>query len=247
MLQPRSLLESSAQAESPSRDDTGGAHAPCTVYLVCDDTAARRKLASLVDSAGWRSATFSDPDDFLLHERPLAPGCLVLDASAAGTEWVARLAAAGIDVPIVFILQRADVSMTVRLMKAGASEVLIAPVEGATLCQALAPTLELSRSSLSHRAQLRALRARYATLSRRERQVMVLVVRGRLNKQIAAELGISEITVKAHRGRMMRKMMARSLAELVILHARLAPETLPADVPQRLNAECAGDPHQIGQ
>jgi FixJ family two-component response regulator len=161
-----------------------------------------------------------------------------------GPELVARLAADHADIPIIFIMGVSDVSMTVRVMKAGASEVLIKPFDGEVLLTAIAQALQRSRSSFDYNVEVRSLRGQYATLSRREREVMALVVLGRLNKQIAAELGISEITVKAHRGRMMRKMRTRSLAQLVIMHARIG---LGVSAVRDRDLQRAGNPHEVGQ
>ena len=195
------------------------------MYVVCGDAAARRFLTSFIDSAGWYPEGFATQTEFLLRPRPPSPSCLVLDASLPGfdgLDLIAQLTSDRLDMPIIFIMEDGDVSMTVRVMKAGASEVLIKPVDTETLSDAIAQALERSRSSLTEDAEVRALGERCAALSRREREIMTLVVLGRLNKQIAGELGISEITVKAHRGKMMRKMMARSVAQLVIMYARIA-------------------------
>ncbi|HTT40270.1 MAG TPA: LuxR C-terminal-related transcriptional regulator [Burkholderiales bacterium] len=197
-----------------------------TVYLVCDDDAGRQSLRSLIDSAGWHPQAFASSGEFLLRARPSSPSCLVLDASVPGLEGLlARLASDHIDTPMIFIIGDADVAMTVRVMKAGASEVLIKPFDNEALLKAIAQALERSRSSLLHGLEMRALRERYAGLSRRERQVLARVVLGRLNKQIAGELDISEITVKAHRGKMMRKMKARSVAQLVIMYDSIGDDS----------------------
>jgi FixJ family two-component response regulator len=197
------------------------------VYIVCKDAALRQTLESLIDSAGWHPQGFARPAEFLIHPRESCPSCLVLDASPPGfdgLDLLARPAVDRIDIPIICIMEVGDVSLTVRVMKAGASEVLIKPFDNEALLVAIAQALEQSRSSLTDDVEVRLLRERYQKLSRRERQIITLVVRGRLNKQIAGELGISEITVKAHRGKMMRKMMTRSIAQLVIMYARIAPE-----------------------
>jgi FixJ family two-component response regulator len=215
------------------------------VYLVRSD-----------DSGGWRWEACAAPGALRLRAPP-SPSCMLVDASLAGSggpELVARLAADHPNIPIIFIMGVSDVSLTVRVMKAGASEVLIKPLDSEVLLEAIAQALESSRSSLDHDVEVRALRERFGTLSRRERDVMALVVLGRLNKQIAAELGISEITVKAHRGRMMRKMRTRSLAQLVIMNARIGLRsagnlTDPLGVPavRDRDLQRAGDPHQVGQ
>jgi FixJ family two-component response regulator len=212
MLQPSHVFPGLPDADSrPAGEHCEPASAP-SVYLVCDD-----------DSGGWRWVACAGPGALPVCA-PASPSCMVVKAllpGSDGPELVARLAAAHADIPIIFIMGVSDVSMTVRVMKAGASEVLIKPFDSEVLRTAIAQALQRSRSSFDYNVEVRSLRGRYATLSRREREVMALVVLGRLNKQIAAELGISEITVKAHRGRMMRKMRTRSLAQLVIMHARI--------------------------
>ena len=197
------------------------------VFVVDDDPSVRQSLESLIDSASWRSETFATATEFLLSPRPCSPSCLVLDVllpDCTGLELQERLTAERIDLPIIFISGFGDVPTTVRAMKGGAFEFLIKPFRVDVLLAAIASALDHSRAALDHEAELEALRERHAALSRREREVMVLVVAGRLNKQIAAELGISEITVKAHRGSLMRKMGVRSLPHLVNLAARLGIE-----------------------
>ena len=194
------------------------------MYVLCDDGAVRRSLDSLNDPAGWHPRVVASPGEFLLSARPPSPSCLVLDASAPGLDGLdllTRLAADRIDMPIIFIMGDSDVAMTVKVMNAGVSDVLIRPSDNRALLEAIAQALRQSRIPLTHDVGMRTLHERHATLSRRERQIMALVELGRLNKQIAAELGISEITVKAHRGKMMRKMKAQSVAQLVIMSARI--------------------------
>ena len=194
------------------------------VFVVDDDVSVRQSLESLIDSAGWRSETFTTAMEFLAFPRPHAPGCLVLDVllpDLNGLELQERITAERTDMPIVFITGFANVPMTVRAMKGGAVDFLTKPFRDDALLAAIASALDLSRAALDHEAELEAPRERHASLSRREREVMTLVIAGRLNKQIAGDLGISEITVKAHRGSMMRKMGVRSVPHLVNIAARL--------------------------
>ena len=195
------------------------------VFVGDDDIALRDSLESLIVNAGWRVALFSCAAEFLANARPPpSPSCLVLDVGLPdlnGLELQQRIVSERADMPIIFITGRGDIPMTVQAMKAGAVEFLTKPFTPAVLLHAIQSALERSRACLEEEAKLNALRDRYQTLSHREREVMALVVRGLLNKQVSGELGISEITVKQHRGRMMRKMRTRSLPELVTIAARL--------------------------
>jgi FixJ family two-component response regulator len=199
-------------------------HATPVVLVVDDDVSVRESLELLIGSAGWQPETFASARDFLARPRVLAPSCLVLDVTLPdlnGLDLQQRVAADRLDMPIIFITGYGDVPMTVRAMKAGAVEFLTKPFSDEVLLAAIRSAIERSQNALDQTAELAALRDRYASLSRREQEVMALVVSGLLNKQAAYELGISEITVKAHRGSVMRKMQARSFADLVNMHAKL--------------------------
>lgn len=197
------------------------------VFVVDDDISVRESLESLIEDAGWRPHVFASAEAFLACPRQHVPSCLVLDVSLPdldGLEVQKRLADRA-DLPIIFITGHGDIPMSVRAMRAGALEFLTKPYGPEVLLSAIQGALERSRACLDEEAHLQALRDRYESLTVRERQVMALVVRGQLNKQVGGALGISEITVKAHRGRMMQKMEARSLAELVNMAARLGHAT----------------------
>jgi len=203
-------------------------HATPIVYVVDDDVSVRESLEALIRCAGWEPETFASAQEFLARPRVLAPSCLVLDVTLPGLNGLdlqKRVAVDRIDMPIIFITGYGDVPMTVQAMKAGAVEFLTKPFRDDVLLTAIRHALERSRTALAHEAEIRALLDCYASLSSREREVMALVVSGLLNKQVGFELGISEITVKAHRGKVMRKMKAGSLADLVNMAAslRLAP------------------------
>ncbi len=193
------------------------------VFVVDDDVSVRESLESLIAEAGWRPEVFASAEAFLAHPRKLLPSCLVLDVSLPelnGLELQQRIADRS-DMPIIFITGHGDIPMTVRAMKAGAVEFLTKPFSPEVLLGAIAAAIERSRAALDAQADLHALLHRYESLTPREREVMAHVVRGQLNKQVGGDLGISEVTVKAHRGRMMQKMAAASLAELVNMAARL--------------------------
>jgi len=194
------------------------------VFVVDDDISVRESLELLICCAGWRSETFASAQEFLDRPRALVPSCLVLDVSLPGLNGLdlqKRVAAERNDMPIIFITGHGDVPMTVQAMKAGAIEFLTKPFSDEVLLSAIQQAHERSRVALGRDAEMRLLRDCYTSLTHRERQVMALVISGLLNKQIGGELGISEITVKAHRGKVMQKMKADSLADLVNIAARL--------------------------
>jgi FixJ family two-component response regulator len=194
------------------------------VFVVDDDISVRESLEMLIRCSGWQPEIFASARDFLSRPRSLVPSCLVLDVALPdlnGLDLQSRIAADRPDMPIIFITGHGNVPMSVRAMKAGAVEFLIKPFGDEVLLQAIQQAIERSKAALTLEVETQALREYYASLSPREREVMELVVRGRLNKQVGGELGISEITVKAHRGKMMRKMKAASLADLVNMAARL--------------------------
>ena len=194
------------------------------VYVVDDDVSVRESLELLIQNAGWRPETCESAQEFLSRLHVLVPSCLVLDISLPGLNGLdlqKRVAVDRPDIPIIFITGHGDVPITVQAMKAGAVEFLTKPFDDGALLSAIRDALERSRVALDQESEIRGLRQCYASLSHREQEVMTLVVRGLLNKQVGFELGISEITVKAHRGKLMRKMNARSLAALVNMAARL--------------------------
>jgi len=194
------------------------------VYVVDDDISVREALEALIREAGWRAGVFASAQEFLLHARDACPRCLILDVTLPdlnGLDLQEQIAAERAEMPIIFITGYGDVPMTVRAMKAGAVEFLTKPFGDEALLSAIRGAIERSEIALSQAAQLQVLRDRYEALSCREREVFALVVSGRLNKQVGGTLGISEITVKAHRGRVMRKMEAGSLADLVNIAAKL--------------------------
>ena len=196
------------------------------VFVVDDDISVRESLELLLRCQGWETETFASAQEFLIRPRPVVPSCLVLDVflpDLNGIDLQKRLALERTDMPILFITGHGDVPTTVQAMKAGAVEFLTKPFEQNVLLDAIRESLDRSRLALTRKMEMSALRNRYASLSRRERQVMALVVSGLLNKQIGGELGISEITVKAHRGRVMQKMGADSVADLVKIAVRLGP------------------------
>jgi FixJ family two-component response regulator len=196
------------------------------VFIVDDDVSVRQSLEGLINNEGWQAETFTSAQEFLDRPRVLVPSCLVLDILLPGLNGLdlqKRVAVERADVPIIFITGYGDVPKTVQAMKAGAVEFLTKPFADEALLGAVRQALERSRLALAHEMEMQELRERYVSLTPREREVMGLVVSGLLNKQIGGELGISEITVKAHRGQVMQKMKANSLADLVRMAAKLGP------------------------
>jgi FixJ family two-component response regulator len=195
-----------------------------TVFVVDDDVSVRESLELLIRSADLQPHTFATGGEFLAHSHLSTPGCLLLDVGLPdlnGLELQTRLTDRRLEMPIIFISGQGDIPMTVRAMKAGALDFLTKPLSGEAVLAAIAVGLERSRAALARAAEVRSLRERYQALSRREQEVMTLVASGLLNKEVGGELGISEITVKTHRGRVMRKMKADSLAHLVNMVATL--------------------------
>jgi len=217
------------------RSGASMSHAIPIVFIVDDDISVRESLELLIRSAGWKPETFASAQAFLLRSRPLAPCCLVLDVTLPDLNGLdlQKLVADRIDMPIIFITGYGDVPTTVRAMKAGAVEFLTKPFSDDVLLTAIQHAIGRSRTALSQEAALRTLRDRHASLTPREREIMELVVSGLLNKQVGGELGISEITVKAHRGQVMRKMKADSLADLVTMAATLRLGASPKGVDPR--------------
>ena len=194
------------------------------VFVVDDDVSVRESLELVIRSAGWEPRLFASASDFLASPRSLLAGCLILDVSLPdlnGLELQEQIGAERLHLPIIFITGHGDIPMTVRAMKAGAIEFLTKPYRREVLLGAIRQAIARSRTALVEDAELHVLYQRHASLTQREQQVMELVVSGMLNKQVGGQLGISELTVKTHRGRVMRKMKARSLAELVRIATRL--------------------------
>ncbi len=189
-----------------------------TVYVIDDDPSVREGLDSLLRSVGYETRGFASPRDFLLHPRPGGPACIVLDVrmpDTSGLDFQDELVRMGYAIPIIFLTGHGDVPMSVRAMKAGAVEFLLKPFREQDLLDAIKQALEIDRAQLRKQAASIDLHQRFSTLTTREREVMALVTRGFLNKQIAAEIGLREVTVKVHRGQVMRKMRAYSVADLI--------------------------------
>jgi FixJ family two-component response regulator len=231
MTQPMSLWTTSASTAKLVSNALSTTQVTPIVFVVDDDPSVRQALELLIDSAGWQPETFGSAMEFLANPHPHSPSCVVLDVSLPGINGLdlqERIVADRADMPIIFVTGCGDVSMSVQAMKHGALDFLTKPFRDDVLLDVIGRAIERSRAVLRRDAELRTIRERHASLSRREREVMELVVEGRLNKQIAGALGISEITVKAHRGAMMRKMQARSLPHLVTMVASLGADSLEA-------------------
>ena len=209
-------------------------YADPTVFVVDPDASVRASLESVIHRAGWTPETFASAGAFLARRPSLGPSCLLLDVALpnlAGLDLLRRLGAEFGATPVIATASQSDVPTTVRAMRAGAAEFLVKPLADDEVLAAVRHALACSRAALEREAELREFRKRHASLSGREREVMARVVAGHLNKRIAAALGISEITVKAHRGKVMRKMRSDSLAELVIMALKLGIPPLPAVTP----------------
>lgn len=233
----------------PNRQENKGVSAMCDareiVFVVDDDQSIRESLETLIELAGWESRVFGTAADFLATPSATGASCLVLDVNLpdlSGLDLQQRIADDRAEMPILFITGYGDIPTTVRAMKAGAVEFLTKPFRANVILEAIRAALGRSRAIIACSAERQSLRERYASLSRREREVMTLVVAGLLNKQAGAELGISEITVKAHRGRVMEKMQAGSFADLVRMTETLgqSPQVLPGNG-WRLATSSAGD------
>lgn len=209
---------------SPELTTQSMSNASSMVFVVDDDVSVRESLEALISTVGWKTETFACAREFLAHVRPLVPSCLILDVSLPDLNGLDVQKHVGIErttLPIIFITGHGDVPMTVQAMKAGALEFLTKPFQEDVLLNAIQDALQRSEAALRQEAALSVLREKYASLTPRELEVMLLVVSGLLNKQVGDRLGISEITVKAHRGNVMRKMDAGSLPDLVNMAARL--------------------------
>lgn len=228
---PRISIRLELNLEERTSAGSGLPMSPVTpvVFVVDDDVSVRESLELMLSCAGWQPTLCASAKEFLALPRAQAPSCLVLDLDLPDINGLdlQALVADRVEMPIIFITGHGDIPGTVRAMKAGAVEFLTKPFSDGVLLSAIRTALQRSQAAIQLQAQMRALRERYASLSRREREVMALVVSGRLNKQVGGELGISEITVKAHRGNVMQKMKADSLPDLVNMAATLGVTAVP--------------------
>ena len=228
---PRVNADSFAHVLNQKLESRSNSPATPVVFIVDDDISIRESLELLIGGEGWQPVTLASAQEFLDCPRALVPSCLVLDVSLPGLNGLdlqMRIADERTDMPIIFITGLRDVHMAVQAMKAGAAEFLTKPLNNEALLSAIRQALERSRAALDRQQQMKPMWDRYASLTRRERQVMALVVSGLLNKQAGGELGISEKTVKVHRGQVMQKMKAGSLADLVNMAATLRLEDVTA-------------------
>lgn len=224
------MASSASASEEQGLAEVGDANPAGVAHIVDDDEAMRLALDSLFRSVGLQIRSYDSVANFLAASRPDAPGCLVLDIRLPGTsglDFQARLNEHGVRLPVVLMTGHGDIPMTVRGMKAGAVDFLAKPFRDQDMLDAVAEAIERDRSRRSEEEGLAGLRSRYQTLSNRERQVMALVTAGKMNKQVAGMLDLSEITVKVHRGAAMRKMGARSLPDLVRMAEALEPAPVP--------------------
>jgi FixJ family two-component response regulator len=229
-MRPRACVRAAGYEENAPPPSKAPETSDATVIVVDADPSVRCGAEALIEQAGWRAESFPSAKSFLAAPAPPGPCCLVLELTPpdlCGLEVQRRIAARTRAMPVVFITDRSDVRMTVRAMKAGAIELLPKPIDPEALLEAVTAALNASRAALARATEARALQTRYASLSGREREVMQRVTAGLLNKQVGGALGISEITVKAHRGQVMRKMQAKTLVELVGMSATLQQIALP--------------------
>ena len=227
IMQPavaHSRLGAGAAMDADDAASSPASHGTPIVFIVDDDVSVRDSLELLIQNAGWQAEIFDGAQEFLCRPRVLVPTCLVLDIALPdlnGLDLQKRMAADRKEMPIIFVTGHCEIPFAVRAMKAGAFDFFTKPIAENALLNAIRRAIECSRTALDHDAEMRTLRDCYASLSCREREVMELVVSGLLNKQVGFELGISEITVKAHRGRVMRKMNAGSLVDLIKMATKL--------------------------
>jgi FixJ family two-component response regulator len=227
----RETLMNTARASSHELKSSPNSLAAPIVFVVDSDDSVRQSLGLLIQGEGWHPQVFACAQEFLSSPRVLAPSCLILDVTLPDLNGLdlQKLVADRIEMAVIFITTHADARTTVRALKAGAVDFLTKPIRNELLLGAMRHAIKRSHAALCREVQIQPLRERYASLSRREREVMGLVVSGRLNKEVSGELGISEITVQAHRGRVMQKMRAGSLAGLVNMAARLSLTPAPRD------------------